>query len=118
MCDDDRPMTTKLSIKANHNHFFGKVNNKVKLGADWSTDKNFGIGNFSSEMETAPTFREYRYCDVPTMHNLGAYLEDNLMLPFGTGHLNLIAGLRSDNTLIKGSAYGLTSSLSPRFNAK
>ncbi len=118
MCDDDRPMTTKLSIKANHNHFFGKVNNKVKLGADWSTDRNFGIGEWSPEVETAPTFREYRYCDVPTMHNVGVYLEDNLMLPVGKGQVNLIGGLRNDNTLIRGSAYGLTSSMSPRFNAK
>ena len=118
MGDDDRPMTTKLTLKANHSHFVGKANNKIKLGADWSTDRNFGIGAYSPEMATAPTFREYRYCDVPTMHNVGAYLEDNLMLPVGKGRLNLIAGLRSDNTLIRGSAYGTTSSLSPRFNAK
>ena len=118
MGDDDRPMTTKLTLKANHSHFVGKANNKVKLGADWSTDRNFGAGAYSPEMETAPTFREYRYCDVPVMHNVGAYLEDNLMFPVGKGRVNLIAGLRSDNTVIRGSAYGTTSSLSPRFNAK
>ena len=118
MCDDDRPLATKLSFKANHSHLFGKVNNKIKLGADWTTDRNFGIGANSPEMETAPTFREYRYSDVPTMHNVGVYLEDNIMIPVGTGHINLIAGLRNDNTVIRGSAYGVTSSLSPRFNAK
>jgi len=118
MCDDDRPLATKLSFKANHSHLFGKVNNKIKLGADWTTDRNFGIGANSPEMETAPTFREYRYRDVPTMHNVGVYLEDNIMIPVGTGHINLIAGLRNDNTVIRGSAYGVTSSLSPRFNAK
>ena len=118
MSDDDRPLTTKLSLKANHSHFIGKANNKIKIGADWSTDRNFGIGAYSTEMETAPTFREYRYCDLPTMHNAGAYIEDNVMIPAGKGRINLIAGLRSDNTLIKGSDYGLTSSLSPRFNAK
>ena len=118
MCDDDRPLATKLSFKANHSHLFGKVNNKIKLGADWTTDRNFGIGANSPEMETAPTFREYRYSDVPTMHNVGVYLEDNIMIPVGTGHINLIAGLRNDNTIIRGSAYGVTSSLSPRFNAK
>ena len=118
MCDDDRPLATKLSFKANHSHLFGKVNNKIKLGADWTTDRNFGIGANSLEMETAPTFREYRYSDVPTMHNVGVYLEDNIMIPVGTGHINLIAGLRNDNTIIRGSAYGVTSSLSPRFNAK
>ena len=118
MCDDDRPLATKLSFKVNHSHLFGKVNNKIKLGADWTTDRNFGIGANSPEMETAPTFREYRYSDVPTMHNVGVYLEDNIMIPVGTGHINLIAGLRNDNTIIRGSAYGVTSSLSPRFNAK
>lgn len=118
MCDDDRPLATKLSFKANHSHLLGKVNNKIKLGADWTTDRNFGIGVNSPEMETAPTFREYRYRDVPTMHNVGFYLEDNIMIPVGTGHINLIAGLRNDNTIIRGSAYGVTSSLSPRFNAK
>ena len=118
MCDDDRPLATKLSFKANHSHLLGKVNNKIKLGADWTTDRNFGIGANSPEMETAPTFREYRYSDVPTMHNVGVYLEDNIMIPVGTGHINLIAGLRNDNTVIRGSAYGVTSSLSPRFNAK
>lgn len=118
MENDERPMTTRLSVKASHAQHIAGAINKLKVGSDWSTDRNFGIGAFSDEMETAPTFREYRYRDVPTMHNIGIYAEDNLMLPLGTGRLNLIAGVRSDNTLIKGSAYGLTSSLMPRFNAK
>ena len=118
MGDDDRPLTTRMTLKANHSHFVGKANNKIKLGVDWSADRNFGLGAYSDDMATAPTFREYRYFDIPTMHNVGAYLEDNLMVPVGMGRLNLIAGLRSDNTVIRGSAYGVTSSLSPRFNAK
>ena len=118
MCNDDRPMTTKLSFKANLSRFIKAVNNKLKVGADWTTDRNFGIGQFSDEMATAPTFREYRYCDVPTMHNAAVYLEDNVMIPVGKGRINLIAGLRNDNTIVRGSAYGTTSSLSPRFNAK
>ena len=52
------------------------------------------------------------------MNNIGSFLEDNIMIPVGSGHLNLIAGLRSDVTSIKGSAYGTTSSVSPRFNIK
>lgn len=53
------------------------------------------------------------------MTNLAGFVEDNWMLRAGKdGRLNLIAGLRWDNTLIPGSAYGVTSSLSPRFNAK
>ncbi|MBQ7622918.1 MAG: TonB-dependent receptor, partial [Bacteroidales bacterium] len=118
MRDDDRPLSSKVTLKASWARNFGKINNKIKLGADWSQDCNFGIGAWTPELATAPSFREYRYCDNPAMHNIGAYLEDNILIPIGKGRLNLIAGIRNDNTYIKGSDYGLTSSFSPRFNAK
>ena len=115
---DDRPVNARVSLKANWATHLGKASNKIKLGADWNYDYNLGIGQYSEDQATAPTYRVYRYCDNPAMHNVGVFLEDNLSLPLGQGHLNLIAGVRSDNTIIKGSAYGSTSSLSPRFNAK
>lgn len=119
MYDDDRPLAAKASLKATWARKFGALNNKLKLGGDWSMDTNFGTGQGSADMATAPTFREYRYCDNPAMHNAGFYIEDNLLIPAGKeGRVNLIAGLRNDNTMVKGSAYGLTSSLSPRLNAK
>ncbi|MGM9735248.1 MAG: TonB-dependent receptor domain-containing protein [Candidatus Cryptobacteroides sp.] len=118
MCIDDRPLNYKLSLKANWARNFGSVNNKVKLGVEWTGDGNFGIGEYSEDMSNAPTFREYRYCDVPFMNNLAAYLEDNVVIPMGKTRLNLIAGLRLDNTFIKDSEYGGISSLSPRINAK
>lgn len=118
MCIDDRPLSTKLSLKANLAKHIGKINNKVKAGADWSSDRNYGIGQYSEDMAMAPTFREYRYCDVPAINNIGLYVEDNLLIPAGNGKINIVAGIRSDNTAIKGSAYGVSSSLSPRFNAK
>ena len=118
MAVDDRPLASKLTLKANWSHNFGKVTNKLKIGADWNADYNFGVGSCSEDLSKAPTYRVYRYCDNPWMHNVGAYLEDNVMIPAGTGRINVIAGLRNDNTIIRGSAYGVTSSLSPRFNAK
>lgn len=118
MAVDDRPFTSKIALKANWSHNFGKVSNKLKIGGDWSSDANFGVGAYSEDPATAPSFREYRYCDNPWMHNVAAYIEDNMMIPAGKGRINLIAGLRNDNTIIRGSAYGVTSSLSPRFNAK
>ena len=118
MAVDDRPLATKVTLKANWARNFGSVSNKVKIGSDWSTDYNFGVGAYSEDPQTAPTYREYRYCDNPLMQNLAAYIEDNFMVPVGRGRINVIAGLRNDNTIIEGSAYGVTSSLSPRFNAK
>ena len=53
------------------------------------------------------------------MNNLALFAEENVSIPIGKeSHLNLIAGLRAENTFIKGSEYGTTTSLSPRFNAK
>lgn len=119
MVTDDKPLTAKVTLKANWAHNFGQVNNKLKIGADWSADKNYGRGQYSEDETTAPTYREYRYRDVPLMSNIAVYVEDNLMIPVGNdGRINLIAGLRSDNTVINGSQYGVTSSLSPRFNLK
>lgn len=119
MVTDDKPVTAKITLKANWAKNIGKANNKLKIGSDWSLDKNLGQGLYSENPATAPTYREYPYCDIPAMTNLAGYIEDNLMLPVGAdGRLNLIAGVRSDNTMIPGSAYGTTSSLSPRFNAK
>ena len=119
MAHDDRPLNLRVSLKANWARNIGRVNNKVKVGSEWTADKNFGIGTWAEEPETAPTWREYRYCDIPTMSNLAAYIEDNFMLRLSDdSNLNLIAGLRNDNTIVPGSAYGVTSSLSPRFNAK
>ena len=118
MCVDDKPLNYKITLKANYARQWGKVNNKIKIGADWTGDGNFGIGEYSENPANAPSFREYRYDEVPFMNNIAAYIEDNVMIPLGDTKLNLIAGLRNDNTIIKGSAYGTTSSFSPRFNAK
>ena len=118
MAIDDRPLTAKVTLKANWATHFGKVSNKLKVGADWNVDTNLGVGEYSEDLSNAPTYREYRYRDNPAMNNIGLYTEDNVLIPIANGHLNLIAGLRWDNTYIKGSAYGLTSSLSPRLNAK
>jgi outer membrane receptor protein involved in Fe transport len=118
MCIDDRPLNYKVTLKANWAKQWGKVNNKIKIGADWTGDGNFGIGEYSEDLSNAPSFREYRYDQVPFMNNIAAYIEDNILIPLGNTKLNIIAGVRNDNTMIKGSAYGTTSSLSPRFNAK
>lgn len=118
MCLDDKPLSWKLTLKANWSRRFGIVNNKVKLGADYNADKNLGIGRYSEDYAGAPTYRPYDYSKVPAMHNVAIFLEDNLGIPIGQTNLNLVAGLRSDMTVIAGSAYGTTASLSPRFNAK
>ena len=119
MTVDDRPLSTKLTLKANWAKNAGRVNSKLKLGVDWTTDRNFGTGVGTEDLSLAPSFREWRFCDVPVMTNVAGYAEENLMVRTGKdARLNLVAGLRWDNTIIPTSAYGVTSSLSPRFNAR
>ncbi len=116
---DDKPFNSKVSLKANWARSFAGVRNRVKAGADYTADRNYGKGQYSEDMSTAPTYRPYDYSLVPAMHNVAAYVEDDAMLPVGRdGQLNLVAGVRYDNTIIRGSAYGTTRSLSPRFNAR
>ena len=118
MCVDDKPINYKVGIKANWARQFGNINNKIKLGFDWTGDGNLGIGQYSENEANAPTYRVYPFNDIPFMNNFAVYLEENVTIPFGKTRLNIIAGLRNDNTLIKGSVYGNTSSLSPRVNVK
>lgn len=116
---DDKPFSYKLTLKSNWARKFGKVNNKLKLGADWNADANFGKGQYSRDISTAPTYRTYDYSEIPFMNNLALFAEDNISIPIGKeSHLNLIAGLRAENTFIRGSEYDAVTSLSPRFNAK
>ena len=47
MAHDDRPLNLRVSLKANWAKNIGKINNKVKVGTEWTADKNFGIGTWA-----------------------------------------------------------------------
>lgn len=117
MFTDNRPFRASAKFKANWAKTFGQVNNRLKIGVDYNADKNFGVGQYSDLAVTTQSYREYRYCDVPATHSISSYLEDNVIIPIGKTRLSLTAGVRNDNTVIKGSEYGTVSGLSPRFNA-
>ncbi|MBP5234999.1 MAG: carboxypeptidase-like regulatory domain-containing protein, partial [Bacteroidales bacterium] len=83
MRTDDRPLTLKAGLKANLARNFGKVSSNTRLGVSWNADKNFGSGLTSEDEATAPTYRKYNYGkEVPFMHNIAAFAEENLTLPF------------------------------------
>lgn len=118
MCFDDKPLSWKITLKSNWSKRFGAAMNKVKAGVDWNADKNLGHGRYSEDYATSATYRPYDFSKVPSMNNIAVFAEENIGIPLGTTHLNVMAGLRSDMTVISGSAYGVTTSLSPRFNAR
>ena len=120
---DSKPMSWSAKLKGECNRRFGQVANRIAVGAQYNASRNNGRGTYYDDIAVAPTWREYRYDRLPTMHNLALYAEDKVILPLSTRHsrltsLELTAGLRDDITMISGSNYGTVSSLSPRFNGR
>lgn len=121
--NDSKPMSWSLKLKAEKNAAFavGKstVRNHLMIGSDFTGSRNAGRGTYYDDMRVAPSWREYRYNELPAMNNLALYAEDKIIVP--TGKLSsweLTAGLRDDITFISGSDYGTISSLSPRVNSR
>ena len=121
--NDSKPLSWTVKLKAEDNVpctlFDVHWTNKLMLGIDYSGSHNSGRGTWYDDMRVAPTWREYRYDDLPAMHNAGLYAEEKVVIPTGKrASLELTAGLRDDITMISGSDYGTVSTLSPRFNGR
>ena len=117
--NDSKPLNWSLNLKAEWARKFGQVRNLVKVGADYTGSRNAGRGTYYDDMRYAPTWREYRYNELPTMNNLAFYAEDKVSIPTTKrSTFELTAGLRSDITMISGSDYSTVSSWSPRANSR
>ena len=117
--NDQKPLNLSLKLKYDWARRFGKVLNKLMAGVDYTVSKNKGKGIYYEDMRYAPTWRPYRYDQLPALRNMALYVEDRITmsLPRG-GRLQLTAGLRDDITHVSRSGYGTVGSLSPRFNSK
>lgn len=115
---DNKPMDYTLKLKADWIRKFSKMTNKVLIGMDFRSSGNKGKGLYYDDLRVAPSWREYKYSDLPFTNNLAFFAEDKMTLPIKHSTLQLTAGLRLDMTLINQSEYGTVKSLSPRFNAK
>ncbi len=116
---DSKPLSYTLRLKADWTHRFRKVMSRLMAGAELTDSKNNGRGTYYEDMRYAPTWREYRYDELPAMNNVALYAEEKVSIPTSKlSTLELTAGLRNDITMISGSDYGTVSSLSPRFNGR
>ena len=113
---DNKPLNMNASIKARLSKKWGILRNNVLLGSDLSSSGNRGKGLYFEDMRYAPTWREYPFNELPYMNNLAVFLEDKMDWSLGACSLQLMGGVRSDMTFIKGSEYGTVGSLSPRVN--
>ena len=116
---DSKQLDYAASLKYEWFRRWGKVNNNLKAGIQWKATGNVGEGEYYLDPALAENgYRPWPYRNYPYMHNLAAYIEDNIAIPLWTTTLNISAGVRMENVFVKGSQYDRLHSLSPRLNAK
>ncbi len=103
--NDNKPVSVMIKAKAKWNQRGENFTNRIMAGAEWSATGNNGRGQYYDDMRYAPTWREYRYDELPWMHNVALYAEDRFTLTTSEhgGELQLMAGLRTDVTHISQS---------------
>jgi hypothetical protein len=69
-----------VKAKAKWNQRGNCFTNRIMAGAEWSATGNKGRGLYYDDMRYAPTWREYRYDELPWMHNVALYAEDRFTL--------------------------------------
>ena len=117
--NDSKPINGSLRLKADWTRRFDKMMSRLMLGAEYTGSRNNGQGSYYDDLRYAPTWREYRYDDLPALNNIAFYAEEKVSIPTSKlSTLEITAGLRDDITIINGSEYGTVSSLSPRFNGR
>ena len=116
---DSKQLDYAADLKAQWIRSWGDVRSSAKMGLAWRADGNVGDGAYYDDEKLSPNgYRPYPYSSIPYMHNVAFYLEEMLSVPVGRGSLNLMAGVRIENTWIKNTQYKNTDSYSPRFNVK
>lgn len=119
LVEDSRELDYSLGLHYDWMRRWGKVKSILKAGATWKADGNVGEGEFYLDPDLgANGYRPRPYNEYPYMHDIAAYLEDNLTVPVGKTSLNIIAGLRMEDIRIRDSFYNGLRTLSPRLNAR
>jgi len=117
--NDTKPMSYSMKLKYEWTRRSGLILNKLLAGAEYTGSGNRGRGTYYEDMRYAPTWREYRYDELPWLRNLALYAEDHVSMNVGRlSRAELTLGMREDLTMISGSDYGTVSSFSPRGNAR
>lgn len=116
--DESKQLAYSSKLKATLAKRFSNINSRTLVGVEYSGSQNKGRGLYYADMSKAPDWRPYDYRDIPAENLLAIYAQEQIDIPIQKTNLQLIAGFRSDITMISGSDYGTVNSLSPRFNLK
>ena len=77
---DNKPISMLIKAKARWNQRGANVTNRIMAGAEWTATGNNGRGLYYDDLRYAPSWREYRYDQLPWMHNVALYAEDRFTL--------------------------------------
>ena len=116
---DGRPFYAFISTTA----LFAKGAHKIQTGAEWSMDKNFGLGTIfdtSRPFSTSMGVRPRPYNAIPATHQFSVYAEDHISKPLGPVTLDWVLGLRAEMMGGAGSGYEVNMKpyLDPRTNLR
>lgn len=99
----------------------GAITNSLKGGVEWTMSKNYGRGavyDISRPLVAGNNSRPRAFSDVPAVHQLSAYVEDEAMVYAGAHKLTLTVGLRETRLMHLDSRYALSGKpyIDPRVN--
>lgn len=114
-----KELTTFLQASALFSGNLGATRHRILVGADYRTSGNLGDGKVFDPNnppmrvigENFATQRERAFKDVPFMHHLGLYVEENFSLDVLKRKLEIMAGVRYDKV------FGIKGDFAPRINA-
>jgi len=114
---EGRPLDLFVKLRGSGRMSVGEFANSYKLGVEWSMAKNYGRGqvyDIERPLSSAWTARPRAYSDIPALHTVSAYVEDD----FSYRRFSLRAGLRMVALPSLGSRYYLNGRpyLDPRIN--
>ena len=116
---DSHPTNWSVKLKYDWTRRFSSLLSRTMAGFEYAGSYNSGKGKYYDDMRYAEDgWREYKYNELPTLHNIALYAEEKISLTKKISTIELTAGIREDITHISGSEYGTVSSISPRINGR
>jgi outer membrane receptor for ferrienterochelin and colicin len=116
---EGRPLNLLAKVTNTFYGYTGTFRHRILMGTEWKMDVNKGPGK-TYDLSRPPNpaadgnaSRPRAYSDVPAMHQIAAYIEDNLSVKLLQRDLLLQVGLRYDHIMVKEA---VNTALSPRIN--
>lgn len=106
-----KPFTAFVKASSRFRAETGNLSNETKAGVEWNMSKNYGKGavyDLTRPLTTSTNSRPRAYNDIPAMHQLSAYIENNTTIHAGNHTIGVIIGLRETQLLNLDSKYTLS----------